>query len=54
MKKGGLVIKVQKGGPRSIVEVRRCGLLSRATFQEVLLIRIHIMKVQDEGELRNI
>ena len=35
-------------------EVRKCVLSSRVTFQEVLLIRIHIMKVQDEGELRNI
>ena len=41
MKKWGLVIRVQKGGPRSTTEVWRCGLPSRATFQEILLIRIN-------------
>ena len=35
----------------SKVEVRKCGLPFRATFQEILLIMIHIMKVQDKGKL---
>ena len=35
----------------SKAEVRKCGLPSRATFQEILLIRIHFMKAQDKGKL---
>ena len=35
----------------SKVKVRRYGLPSKATFQEILLIKIHIMKAQDKGEL---
>ena len=38
----------------SKVEVRRCSLPSRATFRDILLIRIHIMKAQDKGKLWNI
>ena len=35
-------------------EVRKCVLLSRVMFQEVLLIRICTVNVQDKWELRNI
>ena len=35
----------------SKVEVQRCVLPSKTTFQEILLIKIHIMKAQDKGEL---
>ena len=36
------------------VDVRKCVLLSKATFQEVLLMRICFVNVQDKWELENI
>ena len=36
------------------VEVKKCVLSSRVTFQEILLIRICIVNVQDKWELGNI
>ena len=36
------------------VEVEKCVMSSRMTFQEVLLIRICIANVQDKWEPRNI
>ena len=53
----GLVMRVQEGvrggmSPRlHKAEVRRCGLASKATFREILMIRIHIMKAQDKRKL---
>ena len=44
-------IEMQSVGVIGPVEVRRCGLPSRATFRKILLIKIHIMKAQDKGEL---
>ena len=45
---------VIRGGmsPRLVkAEVQAYGLLSRATFQEILVVGIHILKVQDKGRL---
>ena len=36
------------------VEVRKCVLSSKVTFQEVLLMRICFVNVQDKWELGNI
>ena len=36
------------------VEVKKCVLSSKVTFQEVLLMRICIVNVQDKWGLRNI
>ena len=36
------------------VEVKKCVLSSKVTFQEVLLMRICFVNVQDKWELRNI
>ena len=47
MNKGRDLVMMVQGGmlPRpSKAEVRRCDLLSRATFLEFLLIRMHIME----------
>ena len=36
------------------VEVRKCVLTSKVTFQEVLLVRIYFVNVQDKWEMGNI
>ena len=43
--RGGMSPRLRKA------EVRRCDLASRATFREILMIRIHIMKAQDKRKL---
>ena len=45
MVQGGMPYRLSKA------EVQRHGLPSMATFREILLIRIHIMKAQDKVEL---
>ena len=53
----GSLVKVGRGGVShqlNEVEVEKCVLSSKVTFQEILLIRICIMNIQDKWELGNI